>query len=247
MEVKIMSDKNHRKKPAKQGANLNKVLKVLKKIWMVLFTTAKVAIGAVSTVLLIGIVCGFVFAGILGDYLEQDILPHASVVLDDYVMDAPSSVYHVDENGKIAVLQELYASTDWKKADYEEIPEALINAAIAIEDKRFYEHQGVDWITTVKACLNMFMGGDSQFGGSTITQQLVKNDTGEKSVTVQRKVAEIFRAQYAEKLYECAGCEEKKLVWFEHGRHSMLRITDTELYDKSIAEFLAKLPSHTSV
>lgn len=53
--------------------------------------------------------------------------------------------------------------------------------------------------------------------------------------------------EYAEKLYDLARCEEKKLVWFDHGKHSMLRITDTELYDKSIAEFLAKLPSHTSV
>ena len=53
--------------------------------------------------------------------------------------------------------------------------------------------------------------------------------------------------EYAEKLYDRAGCEEKKLVWFDHGRHSMLRITDTELYDRSIAEFLAKLPSHTSI
>lgn len=52
--------------------------------------------------------------------------------------------------------------------------------------------------------------------------------------------------EYAEKLYERAGCEKKKLVWFEHGRHSMLRITDTELYDRSIAEFLAKLPSPTA-
>ena len=53
--------------------------------------------------------------------------------------------------------------------------------------------------------------------------------------------------EYAEKLYDLAGCEEKRLVWFDHGKHSMLRITDTELYDESIAEFLAKLPSHTSV
>lgn len=53
--------------------------------------------------------------------------------------------------------------------------------------------------------------------------------------------------EYAEKLYDVAGCDEKRLVWFDHGKHSMLRITDTELYDESIAEFLAKLPTHTSV
>ena len=53
--------------------------------------------------------------------------------------------------------------------------------------------------------------------------------------------------EFAEKLYALAGCEEKELVWFDHGRHSMLRITDTELYDRSIAEFLLKLPSLTTV
>ena len=53
--------------------------------------------------------------------------------------------------------------------------------------------------------------------------------------------------EYAARLYELAGCENKSLVWFEHGRHSMLRITDTELYDNSIAEFLASLPQHTTV
>ena len=60
----------------------------------------------------------------------------------------------------------------------------------------------MDWITTVKACANMFFGGGSKFGGSTITQQLIKNLTGEDSVTVQRKVMEIFRAQQFEKVYD---------------------------------------------
>ncbi len=192
-----MSEKN-KKKGAKQTENLSGALKILKNIWLVLFTTFKVAVGAVSTVLLIGIVCGFVFMGILGDYLESDILPNAAVVLDDYGLDAPSTVYHVDENGKIAVLQEVYASTDWEKANYEEIPEALIHAAVAIEDKRFYEHQGVDWVTTIKAFANMFFGSDT-VGGSSITQQLIKNQTGKDSVTVQRKVQEFFSATLVEK------------------------------------------------
>ena len=53
--------------------------------------------------------------------------------------------------------------------------------------------------------------------------------------------------EYAKKLYAKAGSEQKTLVWFDHGRHSMLRITDTELYDKSISEFLATLPSFETV
>ena len=178
-------------------------LRILYGIWMAAFSLFKIALGAVATVLMIVLVCGFVFVGILGDYLEEDVLPESA----DYEFniadqEQTSYVYYVDGNGEIQLLQQIHTTIDRQWVRYEDIPENLINAAIAIEDKRFYEHQGVDWITTVKACLNMFMGGDSQFGGSTITQQLVKNDTGDKSVTVQRKVMEIFRAQYAEKLYE---------------------------------------------
>lgn len=44
----------------------------------------------------------------------------------------------------------------------------------------------------------------------------------------------------AQKLYDRAGSQQKRLVWFEHGKHSMLRITDTELYDSSIKRFLAE-------
>ncbi len=176
-------------------------LEMVYKIWMVVFTTIKVLAGAFATVLLIGVVCAFSFAGVLGEYLENDILPTADLVLENYEMDAPSYVYSVNEKGEIAVLQELYASTDWKKADYEDIPEALINAAIAIEDKRFYEHQGVDWFTTIKAFANMFFG-DKTVGGSSITQQLIKNITKDDSVTIQRKVLEFFRATVVEKNYD---------------------------------------------
>lgn len=171
------------------------------KVWLGVFAALKVIAGALATVILIAAVCAFVFMGTLGDYLESDILPSAGLVLENYDMDAPSYVYSVNENGEIQVLQELYASTDWKKADYEDIPQALIDAAIAIEDKRFYEHQGVDWFTTIKAFANMFFG-DETVGGSSITQQLIKNKTGENSVTVQRKVLEFFRATLVEKNYD---------------------------------------------
>ena len=76
--------------------------------------------------------------------------------------------------------------------DYEEIPQHLVNAAIAIEDKRFWTHPGVDWRRTGSAVISMFTGGDIQ-GGSTITQQLIKNTTGYKETTVKRKITEIVR------------------------------------------------------
>jgi len=173
----------------------------LYKIWLVIFTMLKVALGAAATVLLILVVCGFVFVGILGGYLESDILPDAQIVKENYDLDETSYIHYVDSEGNIQELQQIYASSDREWAFYDEIPRDLIDAAVAIEDKRFYEHQGVDWITTVKACAGMFFGtGDA--GGSTITQQLVKNITQDDSVTVRRKITEIFKAVDFERRYD---------------------------------------------
>ena len=76
---------------------------------------------------------------------------------------------------------------------YESIPPDLINAFIAIEDKRFWRHSGVDPLRTAHAALR-YLVGNPGFGGSTITQQLIKNLTGEADTTVDRKLTEIFRA-----------------------------------------------------
>ena len=176
-----------------------------RKIMMVVLSVAKVVLGAMATVLLIGVVCGFVFAGILGDYLREDILPMADMAIEDVEIDQNSNMYYIDENGDIQVYQQIFASTSTKWADLEDIPKDLVHAAIAIEDHRFYTHQGVDWVTTVKACARMFFGDDS-VGGSSITQQLIKNlllfeDETADDVTVQRKVLEIFRALQLEKRY----------------------------------------------
>ena len=76
-----------------------------------------------------------------------------------------------------------------------DMPKNLINAFIAIEDKRFYEHKGVDFLRTGKAVFNYIFGKNKEsFGGSTITQQLIKNLTGENETTIRRKSEEIFRA-----------------------------------------------------
>jgi len=179
------------------------LLKLLLTLWNVLWSLTKIAIGAAATVLLIVLICGTVFVGILGNYLQDDILAEAADwSVEDYDLERTSFIYYVDNNGDIQQLQQIYTTTDRQWASLEEIPQAMVDAAVAIEDKRFYEHQGVDWITTVKACLNMFFGGDDQFGGSTITQQFIKNHTNQKSVTVQRKVMEIFRAQLFEREYD---------------------------------------------
>ena len=78
---------------------------------------------------------------------------------------------------------------------YEEIPENLKNAYVAIEDERFYSHHGVDIRRTASAIASYVIHfGSSSFGGSTITQQLVKNLTGDSSDSIMRKVKEWWKA-----------------------------------------------------
>ena len=196
------SSNNRKKGRPRQQWNPHWSLKLLYGIWTTAWSVLKIALGAAATVLLICLVCGFVFVGILGNYLQQDILPQAYYNMENANLDQTSFVYYVDGDGNIQLLQQIHTTADRQWASLNEIPEAMIHAAVAIEDKRFYEHQGVDWITTVKACANLFFGGDDKFGGSTITQQLLKNLTGEDSVTVQRKVQEILTAQCYEKVYD---------------------------------------------
>jgi len=196
------NQKRRRMKKPRQDWNPHWLLKVLYTLGYLALAGVKIAIGAAATVLMIVIVCGVVFVGTLGDYLQEDILTEAvDWSMEDYDMEETSFVYHVDEGGNIQLLQQIFTTTDRQWASLDEIPQDLIDAAVAIEDKRFYEHQGVDWITTIKACVNLFFGsGDA--GGSTITQQLIKNVTEENSVTVQRKVMEIFRAYMFEQEYD---------------------------------------------
>ena len=203
-----MAEQN-KKKVQRQSWRPHPAVETAGKIWAVLFAVFKVVAGALATVIIIGGVCVSVFVGILGDYLEGDIAPLAVVDLDGFDLDQNSTVYYVNSDGDITVLQNIHAKNKSEWATYEQIPENLINATIAIEDKRFYEHQGVDWITTIKACARMFFG-DASMGGSTITQQTIKNLFDEKDVTVQRKVLEIFRAIEFEKRYD----KETILEWY---------------------------------
>ncbi len=196
-----------RRKVTRQSWKMTGLPAFFHALWIALYSVIKVVLGALATVMVIGCVCLLVFVGTLGDYLQDDIIPNSNVSLEGFDLKENSVVYYVNSAGNIETLQKLHAQSTSTNAVYEEIPKAMINAAVAIEDKRFFEHQGVDWFTTIKACVNMFVGSGDQFGGSSITQQLIKNlylaeDESADDVTVQRKVQEIFRATELEKRYD---------------------------------------------
>lgn len=81
---------------------------------------------------------------------------------------------------------------------YQEIPDTLKYAFVAIEDHRFFEHEGVDWLRTAKAVANYLFRFDGRFGASTITQQLIKNISSDDEITVSRKLREMCRAIHLE-------------------------------------------------
>ena len=156
----------------------------------------------VGTVFLIGLCTTLMIGGIFMTYVKTTLVPTLEVRAEDYTMNLSSRIYYQDkETGEWVEYETLYGTENRIWADIEQMPDALWQAAVAIEDHRFFEHNGVDWRRTIGATVNMFIGMKDTFGGSTITQQLLKNMTGDNSGTVNRKVREIFRALEFEKNY----------------------------------------------
>lgn len=112
-------------------------------------------------------------------------------------------VYAYDSEDQEVELKRLASTENRIWISYEDISPNIINAVVAKEDKRFYMHKGVDWQRTVFALvadvLDLTDGGRQ--GGSTITQQLIKNITEDKEQTWERKLREIFRALSLEERY----------------------------------------------
>ena len=168
---------------------------------------------ALGTVILVGLCTGAILACYAVVYVQTIIIPQAKdVVASLEIFDASesSTMYYEDkETGNLVEMVKLYGDEDRIWVEYEDIPQNLINATIAIEDRRFYRHQGVDWKRTAAGVVYMFTGQDIQ-GGSTITQQLLKNVTQYDDVTVKRKILEIFTALEFEKTHS----KEEILEWY---------------------------------
>lgn len=170
----------------------------------------RVSIKAIMTVLLIFITTGLLFTCIFAYYVKTTLSSEMDVNPEEFSLALSSTIYYEDSNGDYQELTQLISSEKRISVEYENIPLYMEEAAVSIEDKRFYEHKGVDWYRTVAAFGNMFISMKNDFGGSTITQQLIKNMTEEDDVTVQRKLLEIFRALEFEKKYT----KEEIMGWY---------------------------------
>ena len=133
-------------------------------------------------------------------YLTDFVNGEVAINLDEYKANQSQTtiLYTLDENGKEVELARLHGEENRIWVDLDEIPQNLQDAFIALEDMRFKTHSGVDWRRTISVAVLPSNRGE---GGSTITQQLIKNLTGDREVTYIRKFREIQNALNLEKHY----------------------------------------------
>ncbi len=170
--------------------------------------------------------------------------------LEEYKMGGTTAIYTKDSSGNWVEFQRIHAGENriWVKLD--EIPDTLEHAFIAIEDKRFITHGGVDWKRTFAAFANSFLHFySSNQGGSTITQQLVKNLTGDKKQDFRRKIREIMRARELEMTESKDTILECYLNVVSMGNNiSGVEVAANYYFDKSVDELtLAECASLASI
>lgn len=155
-----------------------------------------------ATVLAVVIISGCIIGCVLSTVILGMVDDTEDIDLDALELSYTTIIYTKDpETGNYVEDTKLYGENGkliW--ADYDEMPSYLIDAVVAAEDKRFWYHQGVDFTRTISATIGFLTGNDNG-GGSTITQQLIKNATGHDEVRIDRKVKEIFNALALEKKY----------------------------------------------
>ena len=155
------------------------------------------------TLVLIGVLCGcfcgIAFAMYVHIYINPSAQETAAEISKGLGLNLNSFIYAKESDSDGYTLYETIKGKENREwVDSDKIPDTLKNAVVAIEDERFYKHHGVDWVRTIGAVKGWLLGG-TQYGGSTITQQLIKNITADNDYSVKRKVNEIFRAFALEK------------------------------------------------
>ena len=171
----------------------------LRGIKRIFFSLVKLITVILLIVTVAMIVTGLVFAIYVNRNIEKSVDESLFVNVGS---GAAAKLYYyefTDRENRIGEARELfegeiYGGYRCEYVEYSDIPQDMIDAFVSIEDKRFYSHCGVDWKRTVSAGLNYFLRFSDSYGGSTITQQLIKNVTQNDDYTFQRKIQEILWA-----------------------------------------------------
>lgn len=126
----------------------------------------------------------------------------SNVTIEEMELSYNTNIYAQNNNGEWEEIYEVSNATQRIPINIDDIPQHVRDAFVCVEDERFYTHDGVDYKRTLSAFVNMFIHiYDTDQGGSTITQQLIKNITGDSEQSPSRKIREIFRAMELERAY----------------------------------------------
>jgi len=158
-------------KKTKKKGRAKKVFKILFFVFLALFIVG------------VGVVLG-VLNSIIKDTEQIELAQLKNLKLTSTVLDSDGNQ-----------IGQMSAGENRLMVDYEDLPQDLIDAVVAIEDERFWTHKGVDIRRTGAAIVTYIVNrGNSSFGGSTITQQLIKNVTEDRETSWKRKIREWYRA-----------------------------------------------------
>lgn len=183
-----------------------------------------------------GMLTAIIVGGTVLEEVDNMIYGDIAIDLDSYKnsQNQTSIMYAYDKDGTVIELNRLHGEENRIWLSYEEMPEEICWAFICLEDKRFYDHPGVDWIRTAGVMINPAYEGQ---GASTITQQLIKNLTDDDEVTYSRKFNEILRALNLENNYSKKDILEAYLNTVSLGAGCYGVKTAAETYfDKEVSE-----------
>jgi len=165
-------------------------------------------------------------------------------VADEWVPDTRSMELNLPDLSRVSrvyadsgeVLAELHNGRNSEPIPYDQVPEVMVNAILAAEDSEFFEHDGVDFSAIVSAAIDNIIS-DQTRGGSTITQQVVKNAFVGNEVTIRRKVNEAFVSAEVERRFPKERILEYYMnsVYFGSGAYGVKTAAE-EFYDKPLAD-----------
>lgn len=171
---------------------------------------------------------------------------------DDFNNNSSSHVYNT--NGE--EMFEIKAEKDIEYLPFEKIPKDVVNAFIAVEDRRFYLHSGIDYFSLFRAAISLVKNdGEITQGGSTITQQLVKLTYLSSEQSFDRKIKEMYIASYIEKEFSKEEILEFYInnIYFSNGAYGINAASQT-YFNKNISEltlseitFLCAIPNNPSI
>src|SRR5438105_6051942 len=148
----------------------------------------------VTLIVLLLIIFGTIYFGLVSSQLKREATTYDLSKLEQ--MESASVI--LDRNGKI--FGQIYVENR-ETIPYDQLPRDLVNAVVAVEDNKFYQHSGYDLSGIVRAALKNFTAGHVRQGASTITQQLARNSFSLKERTFRRKLLEIFLSRRIEERF----------------------------------------------